>query len=129
MKFNTFTVLLKRGIPIAAVSLFTFALVTGCDSKTPADVFASDPIALKRGKSIFTGTCSGYCHSTKAGLRDAPYLFDCVWIHGGGDREIFATVSNGVPDTRMVSFGGKLPQGDDDIWRVIAYINSVRQSC
>jgi mono/diheme cytochrome c family protein len=103
--------------------------VVSCDSKSPADAFVADPAALKRGKSIFIGTCGGYCHSTVPGPRDAPFLFDCVWIHGGSDQEIFATVSNGVPNTAMVSFSGMLPEGDDDIWRVIAYLGSERGVC
>jgi mono/diheme cytochrome c family protein len=89
----------------------------------------TDPVALKRGKAVFTGTCGGYCHGVSPGLRDAPYLFDCIWIHGGSDAEIFATISNGVPKTPMVSFSGKLPEGDDDIWRIISYLKSERIAC
>ena len=103
--------------------------IEGCQSGTPADEFATDPVALKRGKAIFIGTCSGYCHSTSPGLRDAPYLFDCVWIHGGSDEQIFATIAQGVPNTRMVSFSGNLPEGDDDIWRIIAFLKSERIGC
>lgn len=104
-------------------------LIAGCDTRSPADSFAADPVALKRGKSIFTGTCSGYCHANLPGPHDAPYLFDCVWLHGGSDEEIFATIAAGVPTTQMVSFSGKLPLGDDDIWRVIAFLKSARSAC
>ena len=102
----------------------------GCGEPTSrADQLALDPAALKRGKAIFTGTCAGYCHGTSPGPRDAPYLFDCVWNHGGSDAEVFNTISEGVPDTRMVSFGGKLPEGDEDIWRLVAYLKSKRAAC
>ena len=88
-----------------------------------------DPAALARGKAIFTGTCSGYCHLTVPGPRDEPYLFDCEWLHGSSDEAIFATIAQGVPGTQMVAFGGALPEGDDVIWRVVAWLKSARAPC
>ena len=98
--------------------------VSGCGPTSPADAFRADPEAIQRGKSLFVGTCGGYCHTTVAGNREAPYLFDRQWQHGGTDQEIFDTIANGVPGTTMISFKGKLPQGDDDIWRLVAYITT-----
>jgi len=115
------------------LSQITAALLSvclaGCDSASPADRYLQDAAALKRGKSIFVGTCGAYCHSFSPVLRDAPYLFDCTWAHGGSDDEIFATISNGVPNTRMIGFGGKLPEGDADTWRVVAFLKSQRRGC
>ncbi|MCB1693211.1 MAG: c-type cytochrome [Pseudomonadales bacterium] len=85
-----------------------------------------DPAHLKRGEMIYTGTCGGYCHNRSSGVADAPNLFDCTWLHGGSDEEIFHTITTGVPGTRMIGFGGKLPKGDEDIWSVIAYLKSKR---
>jgi mono/diheme cytochrome c family protein len=95
---------------------------------SPAEVYQGDPAALRRGRLLFTGTCGGYCHPTKPANRDAPYLFDCSWKHGGSDLEIFASIAHGVPDTRMPAWQGKMPDGDEDIWKVIAYLRS-RRSC
>ncbi len=95
---------------------------------SPAEVYQSDPAALRRGRLLFTGTCGGYCHPTKPGRRDAPYLFDCNWQHGGSDLEIFGSISRGISDTRMPAWGGVMPEGDQDIWKVIAYLRS-RQNC
>ena len=53
-----------------------------------------------------------------------PYLFDCTWIHGGSDEEIFHTIQRGVPGTQMVGFAEVLPEGNDDIWKIIAYLRS-----
>lgn len=114
---------------IRILSVCCAILLVGCDTESPADVFLQDVAAVKRGKSVFAGTCGGYCHSPTRGPRDAPYLFDCVWLHGGSDQEIFNTVSTGVAKTRMISFAGKLPEGDDDIWKVIAYLKSKRDAC
>ena len=90
--------------------------------KSPADI--------ARGKALFVGTCGAYCHrpsSSGAGeaASDAPFLFDCDWIHGGSDEQIFKTITQGVEGTRMVAFGGAIP--DEDIWRIIAYLKSASQ--
>ena len=109
--------------------LALLALLFGCEAKSPADEYLADADALKRGKSVFIGTCGGYCHSVTTGARDAPYLFDCIWLHGDSDQNVFNTIANGVAGTRMISFAGKLPEGDDDIWKIVAYLKSKRQSC
>lgn len=108
-----------------AALLFVAAVaVSSCGPTSPADSFRADPVAMKRGKGLFIGTCGGYCHTTTATNRDAPYLFDDAWQHGDTDEEIFATIANGVPGTAMIGFKGKLPEGDDDIWRLVAYITA-----
>lgn len=89
---------------------------------TPADAARKDPAALARGKALFSGTCTGYCHSIAPGGKGAPDLFDCEWLHGGSAVEIHRTITTGVPNTRMVPFGGKLP--DEDVWRVVAFLQS-----
>jgi len=101
---------------------------SGSPAQSPAARYQNDPAALKRGRLLFTGTCGAYCHPTRPANRDAPYLFDCSWKHGGSDREIFASISKGIPGTRMPAWQGKLPKGDEDIWKVIAYLRAQR-SC
>lgn len=94
---------------------------------SPVAQYRQDPEALKRGEGIFAGICGGYCHRlTAAAATDALFLFDCEWKHGGSDEEIFRTISQGVPDTRMVAFGEALPA--EDIWKVIAYLRE-RANC
>jgi mono/diheme cytochrome c family protein len=98
-------------------------------SETPPRPPAS-PDDVARGKALFTGTCAAYCHRTAqaegapaaASGGDAPNLFGCDWRHGGSDDQIFKTISAGVPGTRMVPFGGAIP--DEDIWRIVAYLKS-----
>jgi mono/diheme cytochrome c family protein len=94
-------------------------------AESPAVAFGKDPVAVKRGKSLFIGTCGGYCHSYHDGARgDVPDLFDCEWKNGGSDEQIFHTISNGVPDTRMIPFKGVLPDKDTDIWKLVAYLRA-----
>ena len=110
---------------IAAVLGIGASVLAACgEQQTPAQQYLrnGDREALDRGKQLFTGMCGAYCHSFKADNREAPYLFDCDWKHGGTDQEVFSTIYGGVPKTQMLAFGGKLP--DEDIWKVIAFLRA-----
>jgi len=92
--------------------------------------FMADVSALARGQAIFEGSCSSFCHSMEIEAElDASFLFDCQWNHGSTDQELFNTITNGVAGTRMVGFGSNFPEGDDDKWKVIAYLRSNQQAC
>lgn len=84
--------------------------------------YADDPEAVARGRGLFRAVCTGYCHSTRPADRVAPDLFDCGWARGDSDPEIFRTISDGVPDTQMQGFGGKI--SDEDLWKIVAYLRS-----
>lgn len=108
------------------ISSFALLSLAAC-SETPVEptlveTFMADADAVARGRALFVGTCSGYCHKTANVQSDAPYLFDDSWLHGGSDQEIFDTVSNGVPNTRMIAFGSSFPEGENDLWKIIAYL-------
>lgn len=119
-----------RGFDARTAALAATLLLGACGSSTtPATAFRADPDALKRGKALFVGTCAGYCHSP-AVERAAPYLFDCTWVNGSGtDQEVFDLIADGVPSTAMLGFRGKLPEGDADIWRLVAYITTSGPGC
>ncbi|HSG87919.1 MAG TPA: c-type cytochrome [Pseudomonadales bacterium] len=110
---------------LAAILLAVAA--SGCAPASPADALLKDPAALQRGKLLYTGTCGGYCHNSSSGASDAPSLTDCTWLHGGSDQEVFDSIAGGYEGTRMIGFAGKLPEGDADIWRLVAYLKSARQ--
>ena len=74
-------------------------------SGTPVSGLLQDPVALERGEALFTGTCAGVCHSLTPEEVESSYLFDCQWDHGETDDELFATITNGIPNTSMVGFG------------------------
>ncbi len=115
---------------IASAALLLVAVTAGRASGNEAPAAGADPVPallksppdVERGRALFVGTCGAYCHHMTPGPGDAPYLFDCDWLHGGSDAEIFHTIATGVPNTRMVAFGGALP--DEDIWRLVAYVKS-----
>ena len=118
---------------VLMVSLYACSdVLPGTDSEqqTIVEGFMADSAALDRGRAIFEGSCASFCHTMEPeeGL-DASYLFDCQWRQGSSDQEIFDVVTNGIPGTRMVGFGSNFPQGDDDLWKVIAYLRSNQQAC
>ena len=91
--------------------------------------FMADPEAVGRGRALFIGTCAGYCHKTTTEASDALFLFDCEWKHGDSDQEIFDTVTTGLPQTRTVGFGNNFPEGEDDLWKIIAYLRTNQRPC
>lgn len=117
--------------------ILLFAAVVACDdtatesSQDPTRVqaFMNEPAAVERGEALFVGTCAGYCHTMTRDNTDALFLFDCEWKHGGTDEDIFNTVTVGVPNTRMVGFGSNFPQGEDDLWKIIAFLRVNQEPC
>ena len=107
------------------LSLVLLFVCLGCPSpESPAAIYSRDPVAVSRGQSLFIGMCGAYCHSLRPGHRDAPYLFDCGWKHGDRDEDLFRVIHDGVAETRMPSFADKLPEGDEDIWKLVAFIRT-----
>ena len=117
---------------LSLVSVISMML-NGCggdrETLSIADSYTSDDAAVQRGRLIFAGTCAGYCHKLSSERSDAPYLFDCEWIHGGRDEQIYTSISEGISGTRMLAFGENFPEGAEDLWKVIAYLKVNRQSC
>jgi len=90
---------------------------------SPAVTYAEDHAAVAFGRRYFRAVCTGYCHSTQPGVkREAPDLFDCAWLHGDRDEDLFRIISQGVPDTEMLPFGEKLD--DEVLWKIIAFLRS-----
>ncbi|MBT3529660.1 MAG: hypothetical protein HOF74_02395 [Gammaproteobacteria bacterium] len=115
------------------ISMVLPIILTKCgeakDSVSRADAYMTDPEAVKRGRLLFVGTCAGYCHKLTPERVDALYLFDCDWKHGSSDQEIFNTVTIGVPNTRMLGFGTNFPEGENDLWKIIAFIRTNSAQC
>ena len=110
-------------------SVVALLTLQGCAGPDPASEYLEDPEALARGEAVFVGTCSGYCHVVGTAVGDVPDLFDCVWVHGTSNQDIYNTISNGVPGSRMLGFAGRLPDGDEDIWKIIVYLKSEASGC
>jgi cytochrome c oxidase cbb3-type subunit 3 len=66
-------------------------------------VLLSDASEIDKGSQLFKANCSA-CHGMDAGGIVGPNLTDKYWIHGGGIKNVFTTVKNGVPVKGMISW-------------------------
>lgn len=98
------------------------------DNLTPADAYLNDPVALERGRAIYVGSCANFCHEVESD-NDAVDLFDCEWRHGHTAEDLFEIITRGIADTRMVGFGENFPQGEEDTWRLVAYMLANESGC
>lgn len=111
------------------------SLLVACGSDEPAptlslmEAYSQDPEAIERGRRLFEGSCANYCHGDEPQPGEDVELFDCQWQHGGSDEDIFRIVTTGIPETRMVGFGNNFPEGQNDLWKLIAYIRSEQADC
>ncbi len=81
--------------------------------------FVPTPELAARGKLVFQTNCVP-CHGAdmKGGI--GPNLLDTLWIHGGAPEQILATITNGVPDKGMLTWGPIL--GPEKVAEVTAYV-------
>jgi mono/diheme cytochrome c family protein len=80
---------------------------------------ADSPEDLKAGKDIFTINCVS-CHGNGGEGTVGPNLTDDYWIHGGGIKNVFATISNGVPAKGMITWKAQL--NPKQIQQVASYV-------
>ena len=111
----------RRYLPFVLLLVVTASVLRA--SQPIQNRFAGDVAAIEEGRGLLEAVCAGYCHSIEEGeSTDAPDLFDCEWWHGDTDADLFKVIRDGVPNTRMQSFGGQFL--DDDLWRLIAAIRA-----
>jgi cytochrome c oxidase cbb3-type subunit 3 len=75
--------------------------------------------AIEAGEDVFKANCVS-CHGAdmKGGI--GPNLLDTVWIHGGTPEAIVNTITKGVPEKGMLTWGPIL--GPEKIAEVAAYV-------
>ena len=84
--------------------------------------FAGNADAVKTGRQIFLNTGCYNCHGFEAkGGGIAPDLTASKL----DAQQMFRTIHDGRPGTLMPSWGKQLSA--DEIWKVIAYLKSLRQ--
>lgn len=83
----------------------------------------NDASALFSGKEIFTKNCAA-CHGQKGEGLVGPNLTDDYWIHGGGIKNIYQVIKNGVPEKGMISWKSQL--NSQSILEVGSFIISLR---
>src|SRR5437899_9656138 len=85
---------------------------------------AGDSQAAETGRWTFRVLCAP-CHGIHAGGGRGPDLTRGVYSVGDKDVDLFNVISNGAPDSEMRPYQGL---GDDNIWRIIAYLRSTVSS-
>lgn len=79
----------------------------------------ADASSLSNGKQIFITYCAA-CHGASGEGGVGPNFADEYWIHGGGIKNVFATIKYGVPEKGMISWKDQM--GAKDIQDVSSYI-------
>lgn len=79
----------------------------------------SDATALASGKEVFVKLCAN-CHKEDGGGQVGPNLTDEYWLHGGGIKNVFKTITYGVPQKGMISWQAQLTP--KQIQQVSSYI-------
>lgn len=83
----------------------------------------TEPDGLAAGERIYTQNCTP-CHGGalegKEGL--GPNLADAYWIHGGGIKNVFKTITYGVPAKGMIAWKAQMKPAE--IQQVASYVLS-----
>jgi cytochrome c oxidase cbb3-type subunit 3 len=76
---------------------------------------------IAAGREIFAANCVA-CHGADLHGGIGPNLTDDEWIHGGNLEDIVHTITNGVPEKGMLTWGPIL--GPEKIGKVAAFVYS-----
>jgi cytochrome c oxidase cbb3-type subunit III len=83
----------------------------------------ADPAILQRAGDEFKKYCSS-CHGVNGQGVVGPNLTDDYWIHGGGIRNVYTTIKQGVPAKGMISW--QLVFTPKQIQEIASYVLSLR---
>ncbi|MBW1880100.1 MAG: c-type cytochrome [Deltaproteobacteria bacterium] len=97
-------------------------------TRWPQDTTEAGAVALTddniaAGQEIFTTNCVA-CHGATLEGGIGPNLIDDEWIHGGEIEDIVRTVTEGVPEKGMLTWGPIL--GPEKVGKVAAFVYSKR---
>jgi cytochrome c oxidase cbb3-type subunit 3 len=63
----------------------------------------TDAKDLTSGSTIYSTNCVA-CHGDKGQGGVGPNLTDKFWIHGGGIKDLFKTITHGIPEKGMIAW-------------------------
>lgn len=94
-------------------------------SQTSQNTPSKDPEDIAEGKALYGTNCAS-CHREDAGGLVGPNLVDAYWLHGGSPEQITSTITSGVPEKGMISWGPIL--GPKKISTIVSYLISIQGS-
>lgn len=84
-----------------------------------AEALTFDEATVAAGAAVFAANCVA-CHAADLTGGIGPNLIDATWIHGGEPEQIRATITDGVPEKGMITWGPVL--GSERIAQVTAFV-------
>jgi cytochrome c oxidase cbb3-type subunit III len=78
---------------------------------------------IAEGEAVYKNLCVA-CHGMAGEGGVGPNMTDDYWIHGGGIKNVYATIKNGVPDKGMISWSSQLSPAD--MLKVGSYILTLK---
>lgn len=86
---------------------------------------AQDPAAVAAGREVYMTNCKS-CHLEHGEGQIGANLTDAYWIHGSSPKEIWSTITFGVPEKGMPTWGPVL--GDKKVRELYAFIASIKDT-
>ena len=80
---------------------------------------------IAAGQTLFKTNCVA-CHGALGEGGVGPNMTDPYWIHGGGIKNIYLTIKNGVPEKGMIAWKNQLRPAD--MHRLASYILTLQGS-
>jgi mono/diheme cytochrome c family protein len=84
-----------------------------------------NPAIVKSGALAFQSSSCGTCHGPTLTGGVGPNLADHRWLHGGTPRDVYQTISRGIPSKGMPTWGPVL--GPQMVSEIVAFIFSHHQ--
>jgi len=78
------------------------------------------PEGRQQGAALFQTHCA-YCHGARGEGGRGADLTSGTYKHGGSERELYATIRNGIPGTEMPTVRAT----DDEIWKITAFVRTL----
>ena len=94
----------------------TTALSMAWAQQNPFD----NPEGRQQGGALFQTHCA-YCHGARGEGGRGADLTTGNYRHGGSDRELYASIRNGIPGTEMPA----VRASDDDVRKMTAYVKTL----
>lgn len=89
--------------------------------------YTPDATVIAKGKEVFTANNCAACHRADGGGNTiGPNLTDEFWLHGGGIRNVFHTIKNGVVEKGMPAWGKSMSA--EDVRNVAFFVVSLQGS-